>query len=319
MEDTAPEEAAVSQHHGVPILSNRHPADEQFHTDRVRTTLQVAADGTLHNTPMLPKDTAIRYFQSEPNAPLIRTEIERHTGNESHHLYEDGQHPMDDTIDTADDRPYSSGVPFHNAQEAARIVAQQTERRLREQRHLLERQRQPQHDVPTPSLPKAGYGASRQNPILFSPRPHHSELGQQIKKLAGASRAARSALAKGIFPASQPSNRSGGSTTGSRRKKPVDLVGDAFRTQQQQKALARRRALARKSGAEYERNLARQKAAKRTEQLDSDKAAKRERQNVKHRQREEELEQRRTARKEKVRAENNKSPLVCLCAELARS
>ena len=109
--------SATEHSYGVPIHSNK------------REHAGVSGDGDdgsgWRNTPMLPKNRAIRYFQSEPNAPLVRAEIERHTGAP---MVDESYADADDTIDSVD------LSTFQNAHAAARVVAEQTRRRLQRQR-----------------------------------------------------------------------------------------------------------------------------------------------------------------------------------------
>ncbi len=318
-----PRAFAMERQHGVPIRSNLQPPQENFRVaDRLRThDARGGGDGEgqllFSNTPMLPKNRAIRYFQSEPNAPLVRAEIERHVdvGGTS-----GGDPADDDTIDSID---LSN---FQNAHLAARIVAEQTQRRLQRQRELL--QQQQQFDCQRSSgVGSGGYphadlvvGAARPSAVNFSPRPKNSELGQQIKKLASASLAARQALSQGISlaagdapPAAHRNSKrgsggggsgdgSGGGGGGMQSSKAAAVAGPAFHLQEQVKALAKRRAQARKSGAEHERSLARQQASNRAEDLAEARVTEEERRAAEQRQRQRTQEERRTVRKERVRA-----------------
>eukprot|EP00750_Incisomonas_marina_P033121 INCI9575.1.p1 GENE.INCI9575.1~~INCI9575.1.p1 ORF type:complete len:459 (-),score=80.77 INCI9575.1:90-1364(-) len=306
----------VQVHHSVPIHSNKHYfADNTVHVDGG------SAGGNLHgfeNSPMLPKNRAIRYFQSEPNAPLVRAEVRRH--GDSQHI-DHGNASLDDTLDSVD---FSN---FQNAHQAARIVAEQTQRRLERQRQLAQQhgssqsrhsplQSSNQHSH-KPFEPRrvAQRAIGVHSAVTFSPRPKHSELGQHIKKLASASQAARASLSKGISPSVEP-NRGGqarrtntkivggkGSNSGSSKsalaKKVAFVAGPAFHKQEDAKALAKRRARARKTGAEYERSLARQKASKRAEQIAEVQSSHRERRVAEQTRQAQLREERRTARKER--------------------
>ena len=275
----------------VPIISNAHFPEDP--SNRLRSA------NNFENSPMLPKDRAIRYFQSEPNAPLVRAEIERHTdysGVDAEDEFEPAS--ADDTLDSVD------ASNFQNAHLAARIVAEQTQKRLARQRQQrVQSQHSHQHAAGIHRKPPRAVVAARS--VTFSPRPKHSELGQQIKKLANASLAARQSLAKGAAPLSDSSRhstnqRKQNSGSQSTKKKIASIAGPAFHERQRRQELARRRAQARKSGAESERNLARQRASKRSERMAEAHIVQLDRQSREQRLREQLKQERRTARKQRV-------------------
>lgn len=324
----------VQVHHGVPIHSNKLHFAENVH---------VAAGGIVggnndffhgfENSPMLPKNRAIRYFQSEPNAPLVRAEVRRH-GDSQHAEQENAAAPLDDTLDSVD---FSN---FQNAHQAARIVAEQTQRRLERQRQLAQQQHgssQSHHHAPSQfqstnhnrhanklfePRSAAQHALGVRSAVTFSPRPKHSELGQHIKKLANASQAARASLSKGMSPPVESdrggqgrranankvaggkgsSSSAAASSKSAVAKKVAFVAGPAFHKQEDAKAMAKRRARARKTGAEYERSLARQKASKRAEQIAEVQSSHRERRAAEQNRQAQLREERRTARKERVSA-----------------